>query len=97
MKLKIYSVYDKKSMVYHPGQYCHNDGHAMRFFAMQFQNPDTVMGKYPEDFDIYRIGEFDDATGLLSSDQNVEFVVNVKALLDAERNRHGSSNSQEPA
>lgn len=86
MVLRMYSVYDKKSQVYHPGQYCHNDPHALRFFSMQFENKDSVMGKYPEDFDIYRVGEFDDSTGLVKS-CTPEYIINVYALLNASNGR----------
>ena len=62
MILNMYSVFDVKSKIYHPPQFCHNQEHALRYFSMQFKDTNSVMAQYPEDFQIFHVGQYDDST-----------------------------------
>lgn len=77
----MYTIYDKKSQIYNPPQFCHNDQHAIRFFRMRFANDDTVIGQFPEDFDLYECGKFDDSNGKIKQG-GVRFVANMATIMD---------------
>lgn len=66
MVVKMYSLLDGKGKVYSKPFYANNDGEALRSFAEAVNNKDLVCGKYPEDFSLFRVGEWDDNTGMLS-------------------------------
>lgn len=65
--LKMYSIYDRKSKIHHPPNYCHNTAHAMRVFTSIFSQVEQVFNAYPEDFQIFEIGEWNDETGMVTS------------------------------
>lgn len=82
MKLKMYTIYDKKSQIYHPPSFAHNDGHAMRQFRQIFRDPQSLQNQFPEDFQVWRCGVWDDATGVIEVCKNPEFVSEVSALVE---------------
>lgn len=67
MILKMYSVYDRKTEIHHPPAFCHNTGHALRFFTDVFTSPDNVFGKHAEDYQIFEIGTFNDEDAKLTA------------------------------
>ena len=53
-----------------------NDDTAIRQFAMMINDPSgTTVSEYPQYYDLYRIGEFDDDTGLIVPLDAPELVV----------------------
>ena len=60
MKVSLYSVYDVKAKMYYPPQCAINRPSAMRMFQTQFKQPGSQFHDYPQDFDIYECGTFDD-------------------------------------
>lgn len=64
MLMKMFCIYDRKSEAYHPPGCAHSAGHALRNYSDVFRNPATVFCTHPDDFQIYEIGTFDDATGV---------------------------------
>lgn len=62
MVLKMYSIYDRKQEIHHPPLLCHNTGHALRVFSDIFGTRGQVFNSHPDDFQIFEIGLFDDAT-----------------------------------
>lgn len=81
MILRLYSLFDIKSKVYHPPAFCHNTGHALRFFKTQIQKPGTIMADYPDDFQIYECGAYDDATCIIEGLQNPTLICTLADLL----------------
>jgi len=63
MKVKLYAVLDSASGVYDGPVPAQADGVAMRNFLNVAKNPDSPIGKNPEHFSIWRVGEYNDATG----------------------------------
>lgn len=57
--MKVYCVYDKKTGVYMFPFFSNHDGDAVRMFMSACKTQDSVLGDYPEDFDLYCIAEFD--------------------------------------
>lgn len=63
--MKLYSVYDKKSMVYGQVMTCQDEIQAKRLFERAVQDEDTMLFHYPEDFVLTLVAEMDDKTGLV--------------------------------
>jgi len=67
MKLKIFSIYDSKVEAYKQPIFMRNRGEAVRgIMECQAQN-DHPFAKYPADFTLFELGEYDDSSGLLTS------------------------------
>lgn len=65
MKIEVFAVYDAKSKAFMQPFYAAAPGLAGRMFGEACQDPSTALFKYPEDFVLYHIGTFDDASGEL--------------------------------
>lgn len=68
MNLGIYSIKDIKCDAFMPLFVMQNDIQAMRAFYQTTEDPTTQLNKYPEDFVLFKIGNFDDKTGHLYED-----------------------------
>lgn len=66
MFVRAYSLYDTKTGIYSPPFWEIADGAAVRVCIATAEHNNNI-GKYPEDFVLYRVGEFDDAVGMLNS------------------------------
>lgn len=65
--MKLYSVYDKKSMVYGQILTCEDEIQARRFFECAVKDEETMMYHYPEDFVLVEICDFDNKTGTVTA------------------------------
>ncbi len=63
MKVKLYAVLDNASAVYDGPIACLTDAVALRNFCSLAQNTESPVGRNPECFSIWRVGEWDDALG----------------------------------
>ena len=85
MVTRLFSVYDKKSQIYHPPFHCHNEGHAKRMFTSFFKKQGTVFAEYPKDFQVWEIGKFDDSKGMISGSKNNTIVCEAIELVEEEK------------
>ena len=75
MLSKVYSVRDKKTEMFNPPFYQATHGEAERSFHRLVNDPKTNINQFPEDYDLYYLGEFDDNKGqLISMDSPVHVV-----------------------
>lgn len=65
MRMKAYAVYDKQVGAYMVPFFCRTDGEAIRSFTDAVGDKNTQFCKYPTDYHLFRLGEFDDASGAL--------------------------------
>lgn len=66
--LKVYAVRDVKADSFSEGLITTGtDGLALRIFADACQDGRTNLAKYPSDFMLYRLGEYDPSSGLLTA------------------------------
>lgn len=63
MQQSIVSVFDKKTSLYHNPVTVRSIGDAIRDFETLKKNPDNRYGQHPEDYELYKIGEFNDDNG----------------------------------
>ena len=89
MKLNAYTVYDSKIQAFKPPFYLSADGDALRAFGDTCNNKDTPLGQHPEDYTLFKLGEYDDKTALFeplntpkSMGIGVEFVVDKTISID---------------
>lgn len=68
MKVKLYAVLDTASGVYDGPIPCNTDGVAIRNFSNMAGDQNHSIGKNPEFFQLYRIGEYNDATGEITDE-----------------------------
>jgi Cys-tRNA synthase (O-phospho-L-seryl-tRNA:Cys-tRNA synthase) len=71
MKKQQYSVLDHTAQVFLNTLVFTNDGDAIRWFTTVVNDPkeETNISKYPEQFTLYRLADFDDKTGLFVYDE----------------------------
>ncbi|WNK14562.1 MAG: nonstructural protein [Microvirus sp.] len=63
MILNAYSVLDTKTGIYNLPFFMQLDVQALRAVADLGRNTDTTVGRYPNDYVLVRIGQYDDNTG----------------------------------
>lgn len=63
MKLKVYAVYDSKVQTYDKPIFMRSRGEAVRSWDTVANDPSTQFFKYPEDYSLMEIAEYDDETG----------------------------------
>lgn len=61
--LKIFIVHDSKALCYGNPMVLKSPGEAVRSFTEVANDPSTVIGKNPEDFTLFEIGEYDERLG----------------------------------
>lgn len=64
---RLYSIRDSKGEIYHTPHPAPTDKAAVRNFGLVVNDPKTHPGMFPEDFDLYYIGEYDDQTGKIAA------------------------------
>lgn len=64
---KIYTVYDSKAETYLPPFFMRSKGEALRAWIQAVNDEQTQFNKYPADFTMFELGEFDDVTGVINN------------------------------
>lgn len=67
MVLKMYSVRDSKGEIFNQPFFQKTHGEAERTFKTLTNDEKSQVHNYPEDYDLYYLGEYDDQTGLVKS------------------------------
>lgn len=67
MHLKAFSIRDQKGEIFHTPFFKKTHGEAERDFAQLVKDGQSTISKFPEDFDLYYVGDYDDQTGLFKS------------------------------
>lgn len=60
MKLRAYTIYDNKALIYHPPFYSSTDAQGMRHLSDLANDQQTSIGRHPADYSLYFVGEWDD-------------------------------------
>lgn len=67
MKTNLYVIFDVKAKFYNKPFYLPNTATAIRTFTDLANDMNTDIGKHPEDFILFEIGTYDDATATIES------------------------------
>lgn len=76
--MKLYSVKDVKAASYFRPFPSVNDQVAIRDLKTLVNTNESEVAKYPEDYELWFLGEFDEKTGVITSD--LKFLVNCADL-----------------
>lgn len=68
---KVFSILDTKAGVFSTPFFQVNDAVAVRSFKDAVNDPTHTFYRNAEDYELHRLGDFDDSTGLVECDQEV--------------------------
>lgn len=74
MTMKVYSVYDSKVGAFMAPFFARSKGEATRMWHTAVNDPQTQFCKFPSDFTLFEIGEYDELTGDLIAHKAKESV-----------------------
>lgn len=72
--MRIFAMYDKKAAAHHMPFYFHQKNEALRALQNDVNNNDGMYKKFPADFSIWILGEFDELTGKITAYEKPEFL-----------------------
>lgn len=82
MMMEMYSVWDKKTCVYHVPVCYHNAEQVKREMQMFLEgNPGNTLGRFPGDFCIMWVGRWDDNKGCLTPAAQPEWICDLSSLI----------------
>ena len=88
MKSEVYSVFDKKAGYYRPIFCAQGEVCARRVMLRMMLETQSDIAMFPSDFELYRIGVFDDHDGSVTVDgksmKSPRMICNLGELKDAE-------------
>lgn len=64
MLYRAMSLRDHRVGVFHPPHFFRHEGEALRMLENMVNNPESLVYKVPQDFAIYEVGSYDDASGV---------------------------------
>lgn len=77
----MYSIRDSKAEIFNAPFYKKTHGEAERDFQTAVLDEKTMLSKYPEDFDLWYLGDYDDNTGKVKSLETPQHIIKaVNAL-----------------
>lgn len=104
MKRKLFAVYDLKAQFYgNPFLFTHK-GEAIRAFMTACGDPQTNMYRYPEDYQLFYLGEYDDTTGRFAGlphpehlNNAIEFTTKLKEAQNDQRKMPAVTDTPTPS
>lgn len=81
MKLHVYSVYDKAVRGFLPPMFFRAEGEALRAFNTAVNSADHQFNRFSTDYVLFRLGEFDDASGLFGTGEPIRVISAAECLV----------------
>lgn len=81
MKLKIYSIRDSKAEIFNTPFYQKTHGEAERNFRSLVNDEKSQVNKYPEDYALWYLGEYDDNTGSFTTLDQPQHILNAVQVI----------------
>lgn len=69
--LGIYAIFDKKSEKYDTPYFAYSDLFAKRRFMLMLDEEKSPLAKWPGDFQLEKVGEFDIDTGMVTNESKL--------------------------
>lgn len=82
MKLKAFTIRDTKGEVFNTPFFQKTHGEAERSFKSLLNDQQSMVAKYPEDYDLYYIGEYDDQSGQLLGLDTPQHIVKAIQIMN---------------
>jgi len=86
MILKGYSIRDQKSEVYNTPFFKKTHGEAERDFRTLCNDEKSTVNKFPDDFDLYYVGDYDDNLGVFTPLQTPQHVIKAISCINRSQN-----------
>lgn len=80
MVQQMYSIFDTKASLFGGPFFAFNDGVAQRNVAASVRGGDSLLSKFPEDYQLFRVGAFDDQSGIVEPAIPAVHVCNLSSL-----------------
>lgn len=80
MKLEIFSMRDVKAGSFGAPMHFVNRAVAIRSLSEAVKNPESTLSKFPEDYQLFHVGDFDQNSGVVEALDAPNFVINVSDL-----------------
>lgn len=84
MKMKVFAIRDGKAEIYFPPFFQKTHGEAERSLRELMRDESSMVAKYPEDYDLYFLGEYDDQSGKMSLQDTPQHVLKAIQLKSGE-------------
>jgi len=81
MKLTVFSIFDEKAQTFSKPFFLTHKGEAIRVFSDVVNDEKSMIAKHPEDYKLYKLGSFDDVSGVMESLPMPEFINNATDFL----------------
>lgn len=85
MVLKMYTIRDQKAEIYNAPFFQKTHGEAERSFRTTVGDSQTTLNKFPEDFDLYYLGEYDNNTGQFEPNETPKHIMKAIDCLKQEK------------
>lgn len=83
MRYKIFTIRDRAIDAYGQPFYAVSTGGAVRSFADEINRTGNALNAHPEDYDLFMLGEFDDATGEFDAVRPAQVAVGKDLVIKA--------------
>ncbi len=83
MKTTLYAIFDTASGTYQKPIFARADGEIMREFQNICTDADHPCGAHPEDYSLFRLGNFNDQNGAVSNEQNVCLATGLEVVANS--------------
>lgn len=80
MIIHAYTLYDRKALQYHQPFFAVSDGAAVRMLQDLVADSNTLPGRHPGDFVLYRCGAYDDSNGSLLPVSTLGHIIDASAV-----------------
>lgn len=80
MKLNAYTIYDVAAGTYSRPYFCGSDGQAVRGFKDIATDAEHPIGQHPEDYTLYRCGNFNESTGKMGTEEAEKMITGLQCI-----------------
>lgn len=77
----VYTIKDEKALTFLFPFYCQNTTEAVRSFQMSAENPKTSINRWPQEFSLYYLGQFDQTNAKFTMLETPEHVCSAVSVL----------------
>jgi len=95
MKHEIFAILDMKVEAYHKPFFANSEGEAKRMIIETAKDEQTTFHKYPEDFQLFHLGNYNDSTAKIESNELPILLGNVLEIYTQGNKQKSISNYEQ--
>lgn len=81
MSNQIFAIRDVKVSSYHTPFFTQNEIMAVRNLTAYLTNENSIISQFPEDYELFHLGSFDEITAKFTMFDNPKFVINAMSVV----------------